>query len=62
MEPINESVEIAGVNFTFTARDFKPGDVDLHVETVTSIDPETREIAIFSKKAEEAFIAMINGK
>jgi len=62
MEPKNESVEIAGVKFTFTAGDFKPGDVNLHVEMVTSIDTETGEVAIFSKKAEESILAMINGK
>jgi len=62
MEPTIESVEIAGVKFTFTAREFKPGDVDLHVEMVTYIDPETGELAIISKKAEESILAMINGK
>ena len=61
MEQPKYSVEIGGINFTFTAREFKPGDVDMHVERETYTDPETGEVFTFSKESMENLLSAING-
>jgi len=61
MEQPKDSVKDGGVTYSFTARDYKPGDLNLHPEMETYVDPETGKVSTFSKESLENLLRAING-